>query len=107
MRSTTRFALAAASILGLSEMHGAVGNLPRTVDVTASASRMQAHAGVGMGQVQHAPRPGDAGWARWWARKRHSSTYYPVPGHTVRHGQRLARKARNQARNRSAHRGRA
>jgi len=41
-----------------------------------------------------------------WLRMRRSSRrgLYPRPGVTVRHGQRLARKARNQAHNRRAHR---
>lgn len=46
-----------------------------------------------------------------WLRLRRTSRLwrmaYPRPGHSVRQGQRMARKAGNQARNRRAHRGRA
>lgn len=44
-----------------------------------------------------------------WLRTRTTSAWrkaqYPQPGHTVRQGQRMARKAANQSRNRRAHRG--
>lgn len=74
----------------------------RTTDVNSTGAQPAQKQTPGGGPASPEQR---AAWLRTRTTSAWRKAQYPQPGHTVRQGQRMARKAANQSRNRRAHRG--
>lgn len=93
--------LAALGVTAASSIPATSGSGSTELRESTSASAKPADK---QGRVAVAPR-GDAASRFSWNFLRHTTRRYPRPGWSVRQGQRMAKKARNVARNRRNHRG--
>lgn len=96
-------ALIAAAGIGLSAGTVAISDQPGRVDQASAIQQAASKSPLfsGIDAVSSSPQ---AAMRRGMFSSNPSRPSYPRPGHSVRQGQRLARKARNVRRNRRAHR---
>ena len=100
-RTTSLFLAAAAAMLGTSALPAGDRANPHQVQISNQAAQGPSHLGLIPGaptRTAAAARALAGAWRGWRGWR------YPKPGHSVRQGQRMARKRRNQVANRRAQR---